>query len=166
MNWAVVLAGGRGRRFWPLSRNHLPKQFIDLLGVGLTMLQLTVSRVLPEFPWERILVVTSREYRDLVREQLPDLSGDNLLLEPEGRNTAAGLAWAAALVRERECGGVMTVLPADHWIGEPEGLLKALRGAAALAAAGDRLVTIAIPPNRPETGYGYLWCGGAREEGV
>lgn len=158
MNWAVILAGGRGQRFWPRSSSTLPKQFLDLLGTGETMFQMTLRRVLPFFNLEQILVVGLLAYKNLISAQAPHLPPENFLLEPVPRNTAASIAWAAALIKERDPDGVMAVLPADHWIGDLQVFLKSLQAACSFARTRDCLVTFAIPPTRPETEYGYLWC--------
>ncbi|MDM7992780.1 MAG: mannose-1-phosphate guanylyltransferase [Candidatus Fermentibacter sp.] len=156
---AVIMAGGRGTRFWPVSRKGLPKQFIDLLGQG-SLLSMTVGRILPLVPLERILVVTGEGFGDLVMEQVPGLPGENLLLEPEGRNTAACIGWAAREISRRSGpDALMSVLPSDHVIPDPGGFAESIE--AALRPAGDGwLVTIGIRPDRPATGYGYLESGG------
>lgn len=156
---AVIMAGGRGMRFWPVSRKNRPKQFLDLLGQG-SLLSMTVRRILPLVPLERILVVTGEGFGDLVMEQVPGLPEDNLLLEPEGRNTAACIGWAAREISHRSGpDALMAVLPSDHVIPDPGGFVESVE--AALRPAGDGwLVAIGIRPDRPATGYGYLESGG------
>lgn len=159
--YALILAGGRGTRFWPLSRKSRPKQCIALTG-GDTLLQQTVARISSLVPPERVLVLTGPDMVELVREQLPALPAANILVEPRGRGTAPCLGWGAVEVSRR--GGpeaVMVALPADHVVGEPEVLCRALEGAAAAAVATGALVTLGVQPSRPETGYGYLKVGAA-----
>lgn len=151
--YAVVLAGGRGTRFWPLSRRALPKQCLSLDG-GPTLIQRTVARLAPLVPLERVLVVTGPDMEDVVREQLPDLPRENLLVEPAPRNTAPVVAWTAWLV-ERRGGGVVFVLPSDHAIRDEERFREDLRRAAEVAERG-ALVTLGIRPSRPETGFGWI----------
>ncbi len=154
---ATIMAGGKGERFWPKSRRARPKQFLNLMGTG-TMLQETVRRILPLVPWDRVNVITGEDYGPLVRAQLPLLGGRNLILEPEGRDTAAAIGYAAIQVADEHPGSVMLVLPSDHWIKDEEGFRQELAAAAAVAAEG-ALVTLGIVPSSPETGYGYLEIG-------
>lgn len=158
--YAVVMAGGRGERFWPKSRNARPKQLLKLTG-NLTMIEETVSRLREVTDAERILVITNREYVDTIRTLLPELPAGNVVGEPAGRDTGPCAALAAALVRER--GGddaVMMLLPADHAIRRRRELAEVLRDAAALAEERPGcLVTIGVPPAGPETAYGYIHCG-------
>ncbi len=155
---AVIMAGGRGERFWPRSRRNMPKQFLDLTG-DRTMLQMTVDRIRPLVPAERVFVATGREYAGLVLDQLPDLSSANLILEPEGRDTAPCIGLAALCVEKVDPGAVMLVLPADHLIEKEAEFRDLLLAAARVANAGDALVTLGISPTSPETGYGYIQCG-------
>lgn len=155
---AVIMAGGRGTRFWPLSRNDRPKQFLPIVGDE-SMLRQTWDRCVALLGGsERVLVVTSTDYADLTREQLPELSGENLLVEPEARNTAPCLAWAAAELRRRRDDAVMLVFPSDHVIRDAQGLSLSARAACAAARRGF-LVTFGVPPRYPETGYGYIELG-------
>lgn len=160
---AVILAGGRGERFWPLSRKGLPKQFINLLGEG-TMLQITVQRVRDLVDIDHVFVVTSAEYAPIVAEQLPELPKANILIEPEGRNTAPCIGLAAAVIEKLDPQAVMMVLPADHYINEVDKYVQVLKAATTMAAHEDALITIGIKPNRPETGYGYIQV--AQPEGL
>ncbi len=156
----LVMAGGRGTRFWPLSRNHRPKQFLEFMG-GRTFLQRTVDRLEGLVDPGAILVATGRELEDDARAQLPGIPADNFLVEPRGRNTAPCIAWGAVEIARRAGGEtVMAVLPADHLVtGEPV-FRRTLAAAARAAAETNALVTIGIQPTRPETAYGYLWVGG------
>jgi mannose-1-phosphate guanylyltransferase len=157
---AAIMAGGRGERFWPLSRQGRPKQFLPLISEK-TMLQETVSRLAPLLGLEDIYVVTGQQYAQCVAEQLPDLPRENIILEPEGRDTAPCIALTVAYLSYRYPGEDITlaILPADHLITKPDLFRQTLSGAFALAAAEPVLVTIGMSPNRPETGYGYIKCG-------
>jgi mannose-1-phosphate guanylyltransferase len=156
--YAVIMAGGHGTRFWPRSRRHLPKQLLPIAGQR-TLLQETARRLLPAFPWQRMLVVTSREQGLEVRRQLPSLPANHVLMEPMGRNTAPCIALAAEWIAAREPDAIMAVVPADHVIDSSTALRRALRAACGLASQTDALVTLGIRPTRPETGYGYIEVG-------
>ncbi len=152
---AVIMAGGRGTRFWPVSRKASPKQFVELLE-GRTLLQATVARLEGLVPPARTLVVTGVDFAGTVRDQLPAIPPENILLEPSGRNTAACICWAAMEIRRRHGGAaVMAVLPSDHLVSDDEGFRSSIAAAAAAALDG-WLVTVGIVPDRPATGYGYL----------
>lgn len=151
--WAVVMAGGRGTRFWPLSRRALPKQCLSLDG-GPTLIQRTLRRLHPLVPPERVLVVTGPDMVDAVRAQLPELPAENLLVEPAPRNTAPVVAWTAQVVAARG-GGVLAVLPSDHAITH-EDRFRAALAAGARVAEGGALVTLGVVPTRPETGFGWI----------
>jgi mannose-1-phosphate guanylyltransferase len=157
---AAIMAGGRGERFWPLSRQERPKQFLPLIS-DKTMLQETVARLEPLFNIEDIFVVTGAKYAATVTEQLPHLPPENLITEPEGRDTAPCIALTTAYLSHRfpEEDLVLAVLPADHLITKPELFRQTLSGAMTLAATEPMLVTIGMSPSRPETGYGYIKCG-------
>lgn len=159
--WAVILAGGVGARFWPLSRASRPKQLLDLFGHG-AMLRVTSERVAPLAPAERQLVVTGEVLRDPISELLP---GVELLAEPVGRNTAPAIAWAALTVAQRDPDAILAVLPADHHVADIAAYRAACAHAAQVAAQG-RIVTLGIRPTRPETGYGYIAQGAPIDEGV
>lgn len=156
--YAVIMAGGRGERFWPRSRKDLPKQFLPLLGQR-TMIQMTYDRLRGLVRPEHVLVVTGADLAGHVRKQLPELPPENILGEPEGRNTAPCIGLAAVAIEAREPEAVMAVLPADHRILDEEGFQALLRRASVLAAEQDALVTLGIAPAYPETGYGYLEAG-------
>ncbi len=155
--YVVIMAGGSGTRFWPMSRGDTPKQFLRLLGER-SLLQQTVDRIAPLVPIERVLLVTGRRHAAAVREQLPELPPENLLLEPVARNTAPCIGLAATVLQRRDPNAVMAVLPADHFVGDEAAFCDVLATAARLAAKG-RMVTVGIRPMRPETGYGYLRLG-------
>jgi len=160
LRYAVVLAGGSGSRFWPRSRVRMPKQLLPIVSAR-TMLQDTVARVAPMVPRKRIRVVTARDHARAVRAQLPALGRRQVLVEPEGRNTAAAIALATLdLMRDRD-DAVIAVLPADHAIDDGPRFRADLRLALDVAERTDALVTLGLRPTRPETGYGYIRPGGA-----
>lgn len=161
----VVMAGGAGTRFWPLSRQRRPKQLLDLCEPGVSMLAATVARVLPLASAGDVLVVTGREIAAAVRDAVPEVPAANVLAEPAGRNTAPCVGWAALHVRRRDPGGVMAVLPADHAVGDPERFRDVIRRAIDACLDGS-LCTVGITPGRPETGYGYIEVGDETAPGV
>jgi mannose-1-phosphate guanylyltransferase len=153
---AVILAGGRGTRFWPRSRTRTPKQLLNIVGKD-TMLQQTVARLRPLIPSERIWTVTNAEQARAVRNQLPAAARNHVLSEPIGRNTAAAIALAAVHVRHAARGdALLAVLPADHYIAQPERYREIVRAALDVAREPGRMVVLGIPPTRPETGFGYI----------
>lgn len=156
----VIMAGGAGTRFWPLSVPERPKQFVELVG-NRSLLQETHARVLQAVPPERILVLTGASFVDLVREQLPDLPRENVVGEPVGRDTGAAVALAAHLARTRFPGSTMAVLPADHVITPVERFVETLEAALTGVEAHDGFYTFGIEPSFPSTGYGYLELGEA-----
>ncbi|MCB9778091.1 MAG: NTP transferase domain-containing protein [Alphaproteobacteria bacterium] len=157
--FAVIIAGGRGTRFWPLSRRHRPKQVLALTGEH-SLIRQTVDRLAPLVPAERVLVVTGPDMEAAVRAELPMLAPDQVLIEPSGRNTAPCVGWAAVEVARRAGpDALLAILPADHVIARPQVLREALAGAAAAAASRPCIVTLGIQPERPETGFGYLELG-------
>jgi mannose-1-phosphate guanylyltransferase len=156
---AVIMAGGRGERFWPKSRNTCPKQFLSLTKDGLTMVQKTVKRLEPLVSAEDVYIVTNAAYTDLVAEQLPDVPQENILAEPCARNTAPCIAFAAAVISRKYDDAIMLVLPSDHLIGYEDIYVNTLKKAIAVAKDDKNLVTIGITPTYPETGYGYINFG-------
>jgi mannose-1-phosphate guanylyltransferase len=163
--YAVIMAGGAGTRFWPQSRHAWPKQFLALADKQLSLLQQTVARLTGTIAPDRILVVTSERHAQATREQLPMLPAANVLAEPAARNTAPCVAWAAAHVSARSPHAVMAVLPSDPHI-EDEAGYRAVLSCALEAASDGGLITIGVPPTRPEIGYGYIEVGKAIVEGV
>ena len=152
----VIMAGGIGSRLWPLSTPERPKQFIDVLGVGKSLLQLTVERFLPVCAPDRFWVVTSGKYVDLVREQLPAVPQDQILAEPEARNTAPCIAYASWKIIRRDPQANIVVTPADALVLRTDVFAETIRKALAYTAESDAIVTVGITPVRPETGYGYI----------
>ncbi len=163
MVYAVILAGGLSERFWPLSTPERPKPFLRLLG-GKSFLRATVERIRPLIPFSCQLVVAGTGHAGLVREEVPELEEENLLLEPEGRNTAVALGLASLHVERKDPEAVVVALPADHAIPDEAPFLKALQRGIAAARAREGTVVFGIPPDRPETGYGYIQRGPALEE--
>lgn len=156
---AVVMAGGRGTRFWPRSRTSRPKQFLSIVGEG-TLLHQTVARLDGHFLPEHIFVVTTADLAEETRRMLPELPAANVLVEPEGRNTAPCLALALVEIERRIPKGVMVVLSADHWIGDPDLFIEDVETAVKHAAWERELVVFGIRPTYPETGYGYIEAEG------
>src|ERR1041385_3983733 len=158
--YIIIMAGGRGERFWPVSREQTPKQLITLLGTR-SFLQQAVDRVLPIVPLKNILIITNEAQAPEVRRQLPKLPRENVIAEPCGRDTCAAVTLGAALVGARSTTGVMAVLPAHHVIPEPKKFQRVLSDAFDLASRGQVIVTIGIKPTEPATGYGYIHVGEA-----
>ena len=153
--YVVIMAGGKGTRFWPRSREKRPKQLLNIVGRR-SMLQQTVARIGSLTPAENVLVVAGENHGEEVRNQLADVPSENIILEPVGRNTAACIGLAALVVQHRDPSAVMVVLPADHLILDEDLFLETLRAAVAVARSQPALVTLGIRPTAPETGYGYI----------
>jgi len=158
--FVIIMAGGRGERFWPVSREKTPKQLIKLLG-DRSFLQQAVDHVAPLVPAKNIFVITNEAQAAEVRKQLPKLPKDNVVAEPMGRDTCAAVTLGAALVGSRSTTGVMAVLPADHVIPEEKKFQQVLNDTFDLASRGQAIVTIGIKPTEPNTGYGYIRVGDA-----
>jgi mannose-1-phosphate guanylyltransferase len=154
--YAIIMAGGIGSRFWPLSRTHNPKQFHDMLGLGFSLIQATYARFRAFLPAEQILIVSNQAYRDLILEHLPEVTDRELLLEPVGRNTAPCIAYAAFKVRQQHPDAVLIISPSDHLISNEAAFQADMNLAVELAASSKRLITIGIQPTHPNTGYGYI----------
>ncbi|WP_204141724.1 mannose-1-phosphate guanylyltransferase [Halomicronema sp. CCY15110] len=157
----VILAGGKGERFWPVSRRQHPKQFLCLDGSGFSLLQSTANRLLPMAEsWDSLWVITAAHLADGIREQLPDLPEQNLLIEPEGKDTAPAVAWATLEVAKHHGeAAIAGFFPADHWIADEAGYRETLKAAAALATERGAIATLGITPTFPSTGYGYIEQG-------
>lgn len=154
--YVVLMAGGVGTRFWPYSRNSRPKQFLDVLGIGKTLLQSTYERFLPLCPKENILVVTHEEHLDLTHQQLPDLSPAQILAEPMRKNTAPCIIYACLKIYKQNPEAVVAVSPSDHLILNEGEFQQVIKSCFEHAKNQDKLITLGIKPTRPETGYGYI----------
>lgn len=153
---ALIMAGGKGTRFWPLSTEKKPKQFLNLVGED-TMIQMTVKRVEKIIPKERIFIVTASQYMKLVKEQLPHISEKNIIVEPIGKNTAPCIALSAFMIQKYYKNATIAVLPSDHLIKDESGFLSILEAADKFIENNRKaIVTLGMKPNRPETGYGYI----------
>lgn len=152
----VIMAGGIGSRFWPMSTPERPKQFVDALGCGRTFIQLTADRFADIVSPENIWVVTSQSYFDIVKEQLPEIPEKNILLEPCRRNTAPCIAYAAWRIKSVDPKAVMVVSPSDHLVLDVKEFQRVIKGALQFASESDSIVTLGMRPTRPETGYGYI----------
>ena len=150
------MAGGIGSRFWPYSRKNKPKQFLDFFGTGHTLLQLTFDRYSKIVPKENIFVSTNSQYAELVKEQLPQLSESQILLEPIRRNTAPCIAWASIHIQQLNPEANIIVAPTDHLILKETEFIEAITQGLEFVAQSPQLLTLGIKPNRPETGYGYI----------
>ncbi len=155
-HYAIIMAGGVGTRFWPMSTTQQPKQFLDILGTGQTLLQQTYHRMSKVCPNENIFVVTSNSYEDLVRSQLPDLLPENILCETARKNTAPCIAYATYKIHKRDPKAITVVAPSDHLVKKEEIFAKAIRSCFEKAEAQNCLITLGIKPTRPDTGYGYI----------
>ncbi len=163
--YAVIMAGGSGTRFWPLSRSARPKQLLALGPDDRSLLRATAERVWDTLPAERTFVVTSEQLREQVAQELPELQPHQILAEPVGRNTAPCVGWAATHLKRLDEDAIMCVLPADHYIGDAEAYVDTLQRGLDAATHGD-YVTIGIRPTRAETGYGYIEVGSELDPGV
>lgn len=150
------MAGGVGSRFWPLSKETMPKQFLDVLGFGRTLIQQTYDRFSNFIPDENFLVVTNKQYVDLVAEQLPQLKSSNILAEPVMRNTAPCIAYAVKKIESENPDAVMVITPADHVIGHEYNFKRTINSGLDFVAENEVILTIGIKPTEPNTGYGYI----------
>lgn len=154
-NFAVIMAGGIGSRFWPMSKEEFPKQFLDVLGIGRTLIQMTYDRLLKVVPSNQIYVVTNESYKDLVIEQL-GISANQVLTEPMRKNTAPCIAYAAHKIHSINKNANLIVAPADHLILKEDKFVSIINTAIEKAVEGNNIVTLGIKPSRPDTGYGYI----------
>lgn len=155
-NHLVIMAGGVGSRFWPMSSEQRPKQFIDILGCGKTLIQLTVERFGDLVPKSNVWVVTSAAYADIVAEQLPDVPRENILLEPCRRNTAPCVCYVSWKIKKRNPRANVVVAPSDHIVTDEATFRKTIKEALEFTSETDAIVTLGMKPSRPETGYGYI----------
>ena len=166
----VIMAGGIGSRFWPMSTPERPKQFVDVLGTGRTFIQMTVDRFKGILPAENVWVVTSQAYEDIVAEQLPEVPRGNILLEPCRRNTAPCIAYAAWRIKSIDPKATIVVSPSDHLVLDVPEFQRVITSAMDFASTSDAIVTLGMKPTRPETGYGYIQtdmsCPSARNKEI
>src|SRR5687767_324424 len=155
-HYVAIMAGGIGSRFWPMSRSNFPKQFLDILGTGKTLIQQTYERYIKLAPKENIFVVTSQEYKDIVKKQLPDIEDANILAEPSRKNTAPCIAYIAFKLFQKDPKALMIAAPADNLVLETDEFLKTAKKALEFVEHINALVTIGIKPTQPNTGYGYI----------
>ena len=155
-NHIVIMAGGVGSRFWPMSTPDCPKQFIDILGVGRTLLQLTFDRFKDICPVENVWVVTNKKYASLVSEQLPEINKENILLEPCRRNTAPCIAYVSWRIKSKDPKANVVVTPSDHIVTDTDEFRRVIKSCLKFTAGTDAIVTLGMTPTRPETGYGYI----------
>ena len=157
--YCVIMCGGIGSRFWPYSRSSRPKQFIDFLGTGRSLLQMSFDRILPLVPKEHIIIVTNEQHAPLVREQLPELDENQILLEPARRNTAPCIAWAMYHIMAQDPQASVIVAPSDSLITRENIFIDSIKKGFEFVEKNDALLTLGIKPTRPETGYGYIQIG-------
>lgn len=154
--YCVIMAGGIGSRFWPLSKAECPKQFLDILGTGRTLLQQTFDRFHKIMPPQHVYVVSNLEYKEIIADQLPEIPEENILLEPLRRNTAPCIDYANFRISQKDPNARIVVAPSDHLIMKEEEFLRTMEKGLEFVAANNALLTLGIVPNRPETGYGYI----------
>jgi mannose-1-phosphate guanylyltransferase len=155
-NYVAIMAGGIGSRFWPMSRTNYPKQFLDILNIGRTLIQSTYDRFAKFIPKENIYIVTFEEYAEIVAEQLPELSSENILCEPSRKNTAPCIAYISYKLHKLNSNANLICAPSDHLITDDEGFIKVCNDALAFTAHIKGLITLGIKPTHPNTGYGYI----------
>ena len=158
-DFCVILAGGRGRRLWPASRNEHPKQFMDFFGTGKTMLQTTFNRFANILPKENIYICTCKEYLELVKEQLPEVPEINIMLEPIHRNTAPSVAWAAMRILQRNSDANIIISPSDQLVLDEGSFNHSMSVGVSYVSENDVLLAMGVKPTRPEPGYGYIQIG-------
>lgn len=154
--YIAIMAGGVGSRFWPASTSEKPKQFLDILGTGKSLIEMTIERCLKLVPKEHILIVTNQKYQRLIEEQLHDFPAENILYEPSMNNTAPCIAYTALRIKSKDADAVLAVLPSDHVILKEDEFVKLLDMAFEYAYQNPYIVTMGIKPTRPDTGYGYI----------
>ena len=164
--YCVIMGGGIGSRFWPFSRNNRPKQFLDFFGIGRSLLQMSYDRFIKIIPKDHIFIVTNEIYVDLVKEQLPDIAEENILLEPTRRNTAPCIAWASYHIQALNPNANIVVAPSDHLILKEDEFAQCVNRGLDFVSKYPALLTLGIKPNRPETGYGYIQIGEDAEDNI
>lgn len=164
--YCVIMAGGIGSRFWPMSRTNKPKQFLDILGTGKSLIQQTFKRVTKFCDPQNVYVVTGSVYKDQVKEHLPEISESQVLLEPMRRNTAPCIALAYQVIRKQNPNAIIVVAPSDHLVLEQDEFVNTINQSITFASQNDALLTIGIKPSRPETGYGYIQISGDADKSI
>ena len=164
--YCVIMGGGIGSRFWPFSRNNRPKQFLDFFGIGRSLLQMSYDRFIKIIPKDHIFIVTNEIYVDLVKEQLPDIAEENILLEPTRRNTAPCIAWASYHIQALNPNANIVVAPSDHLILKEDEFAQCVNRGLDFVSKYPALLTLGIKPYRPETGYGYIQIGEDAEDNI
>ena len=164
--YVAIMAGGVGSRFWPASRERQPKQFLDILGIGKSLLRITFERFLNLVPASNILIVTNEIYKDLVLEHIPEISPEQILCEPSRNNTAPCITYTALKLKAKDPNAVFVVAPSDHIILKEQVFVDNISKAVEFANNNDVLVTLGIEPTRPDTGYGYINYVGKSEDGL
>jgi len=162
--YVAIMAGGVGSRFWPASREHMPKQFLDILGVGKSLIRLTYERFASIIPPENILVVTNKLYEDLVQEHIPEIPKINILTEPSRNNTAPCVAYTALRLQAIDPEATFVIAPSDHVILKEEAFLDKIQHSLSYAAKDNVIITLGIQPTRPDTGYGYIETTDSKQE--
>lgn len=165
-NYVLIMAGGVGSRFWPKSRNNFPKQFLDILGIGKSLLQLTYERFQKLCPPENIFIVTNNQYREIILDQIHGITSAQLICEPSRNNTAPCIAYASFKVASLNSNANIVVAPSDHFILYEDVFIEKLQQALAFTDKNDALVTLGISPTRPDTGYGYIKYESTEEGGI
>jgi mannose-1-phosphate guanylyltransferase len=155
-HYAILMAGGIGSRFWPVSTTKYPKQFQDILGAGSTLIQTTFYRLAKLLPVENIIILTHKDYKETVKEQLPQVKDDQIVLEPEMRNTAPSILLGALKIKKKNKDALILVAPSDHWIQGDLDFQENIEAAFKIVASEDKLITLGIEPTFPNTGYGYI----------
>ena len=164
--YITIMAGGVGSRFWPYSREHRPKQFLDILGMDKSLIRLTFERFLNIVPANQIFVLTNKQYIGLVSEHIPELPIENIIGEPSRNNTAPCIAYTALKLKKKDPNAVMVVAPSDHFILKEDIFLSHIEQAVSFTQKTDALLTLGIQPTRPDTGYGYISLGNEAEVGI
>lgn len=162
--YCVIMCGGVGTRFWPFSRQDKPKQFLDFFGTGRSLLQMTVDRICPSVSPENIILVTNKEYFDIIKQQLPQVKESNILLEPTRRNTAPCVCWAANHIYAMDPEALIVTLPSDHMVLKEPEFCRAIDEGFDFVEKGNRLLTLGIKPTNPNTGYGYIQQGSEEKD--
>jgi mannose-1-phosphate guanylyltransferase len=155
-NYCIIMAGGIGSRFWPMSRTEHPKQFIDILGTGETLIQQTFSRFTKILPKENIYIVTNQIYKDLIKKQIPEITDNQILCEPQRRNTAPCIAYASYKIYDANPNANLVVAPSDHIVLKEDVFVDVIKTSLEATAENEWLLTLGIQPSRPDTGYGYI----------